>query len=73
VAEQLKKGESSNDLVDRLRNDPAFGQVDFEQVLQESKFIGRAPQQVEQFIEEEISPLRKRYNQPEKGGEEVLI
>jgi adenylosuccinate lyase len=73
VAEQLKKGEASNDLVDRLRNDPAFQEVDFQQVLQESKFIGRAPQQVEQFIEEEISPIRKRYNQPEKDGEEVLI
>jgi adenylosuccinate lyase len=61
ATQQLKSGTPNNDLLDRLRADPAFHEVDFNEVLQESHFIGRAPEQVERFIEEEIRPIQVRY------------
>ncbi|MEZ6123545.1 MAG: adenylosuccinate lyase [Planctomycetaceae bacterium] len=50
-----------NDLISRLRNDPLFAAVDLESTLDAKKYIGRAPQQVEEFIAEHIRPLRERF------------
>ncbi|HWE03968.1 MAG TPA: adenylosuccinate lyase [Tepidisphaeraceae bacterium] len=50
-----------NDLIDRLRLDPAFAHVQLDDILDPSHFIGRAPQQVEQFIEKVVAPIRRRY------------
>src|SRR5262249_28322741 len=61
VASQLKAGSKRNDLIDRLRADPAFRLVDFDRVLDQSQFVGRAPQQVEEFMEQVITPVRQRY------------
>jgi adenylosuccinate lyase len=48
----------SNDLFQRIINDPAIplDQADLENITAE-RFIGRAPQQVETFIEKEVQPL----------------
>jgi adenylosuccinate lyase len=51
-----------NDLLARLRADEAFAQVDFDQVLEQGHFFGRAPQQVDEFIAQEIGPIRQRYS-----------
>jgi adenylosuccinate lyase len=61
ATEQVKHGASVNDLLDRLRADPSFSKVPFEQVLDERQFVGRAPQQVEEFLAEEIAPVRQHY------------
>jgi adenylosuccinate lyase len=61
VTTHLKAGGRENDLIERLRSDPAFAHVNFEQVLQAKNFVGRAPEQVDDFIEQEISPIRRRY------------
>jgi adenylosuccinate lyase len=61
VTQNLKSGGQQNDLVERLRADPAFQGVDFEETLQQGHFIGRAPQQVDEFIEQEVEPIRRRY------------
>jgi adenylosuccinate lyase len=50
-----------NDLLDRLRADPAFAGVDLDRVLQEGRFEGRAPQQVDEFLAQEVEPVRRRY------------
>jgi adenylosuccinate lyase len=63
VTAALKAGTGRNDLIDRLRSDPAFAGVDFEQVMEPSNFVGRAPQQVDEFLELEIAPIRGRYPQ----------
>jgi adenylosuccinate lyase len=52
---------SENDLLDRLRSDPDFAAVNFDQVLAQSNFVGRAPQQVDEFIAEVITPIRHQY------------
>jgi adenylosuccinate lyase len=61
VTAALKGGAARNDLLDRLRADPALAGVDFDRVLAESRFIGRAPQQVDEFLAEVIAPIRARY------------
>jgi adenylosuccinate lyase len=61
VTARLKEGESHNDLLDRLQADPAFAGVDFAPLRQPANFVGRAPQQVEDFLAEEIAPVRRRY------------
>jgi adenylosuccinate lyase len=61
VTAALKAGGVRNDLLDRLRGDPALAGVDFDRVLAESRFVGRAPQQVDEFLAEVIAPIRARY------------
>ncbi len=50
-----------NDLLERLAIDPMFTHVNFEEVMQPAEFIGRAPEQVVNFIREHIEPIRSRY------------
>jgi adenylosuccinate lyase len=61
VTAHLKQGGLRNDLLDRLAADPAFAQVDFAQVRDQGSYVGRAPEQVDEFLEKEIAPLRQRY------------
>jgi len=61
AANRLKAGTRQNDLLDRLRADPAFANVDFQSVLQKSNFVGRAAEQVQEWLAEEIEPVRTRY------------
>jgi adenylosuccinate lyase len=71
VADQTKTEATRNDLLYRLRSDPAFAQVDFGSILDVRKFIGRAPEQVEDFIANSITPVRQRY--PDELEQEVEV
>jgi len=73
VAAQLKAGQGRNDLVDRLRADAAFARVDFDCVLDVSQFIGRAPRQVDEFLEQEVRPIRERYGAVMNQDAEVNV
>jgi adenylosuccinate lyase len=73
VAAQLKAEGGRNDLLDRLRTDPAFAHVDFDRVLDTGNFIGRAPQQVDEFIEQEVRPIRERYRSLMKQEAELKV
>jgi adenylosuccinate lyase len=61
VTAALKAGAPRNDLLDRLRGEPLLAKVDFDAVLAEGHFVGRAPEQVNEFIAEQVEPMRKRY------------
>ena len=61
AAEQIKKHGRPNDLISRLRSDPAFGSVDLDSVMKPAGYIGRAPQQVDEFLEDMVAPVRNRY------------
>jgi adenylosuccinate lyase len=60
AAEQVKAG-GRNDLLDRLRADPAFARVNVQEVVDEAYLVGRAPEQVSEWIATEIEPIRSRY------------
>jgi adenylosuccinate lyase len=62
VTARLKSGSGENDLLERLRCDAAFAGVDFERVQAEGFFVGRAAEQVDEFLAEEIAPIRARYS-----------
>jgi adenylosuccinate lyase len=61
AAAVVKEKGSPNDLLKRLAADPAFAAVDLAALVEPSQFIGRAPQQVDQFIAEVIDPIRQQY------------
>jgi len=61
AAEQVKKFGKPNDLIERLKNDTAFAKVDFKKVLNANDYVGRAPQQVDEFINTVAKPAIKKY------------
>ncbi|NLY01478.1 MAG: adenylosuccinate lyase [Rhodopirellula sp.] len=71
AAAVVKEEGGQNDLIARLKNDDAFAAVDLGSTLDPSKFVGRAPQQVEEFIEEVVDPIRARY--PAALGQEAEV
>lgn len=58
---QVKEHGQANDLIDRLKDDPAFAGVDFSNTLDSSRYIGRSPEQVDAFIANVVEPIRERY------------
>jgi adenylosuccinate lyase len=65
AGKQVKMFGRKNDLLERILNDPQFGltQADLDRILEVSQFIGRAPQQTSEFIENHIDPLIARGRQ----------
>jgi adenylosuccinate lyase len=61
VTAELKAGATRNDLLDRLAADSAFAKVNFTEVLERRHFIGRAPEQVQEFLAEVVEPIRRKY------------
>jgi adenylosuccinate lyase len=61
AATMVKTEGGENDLLNRLRNDPAFNNVNIDAELEPSAFIGRSPEQVDELINEHIEPIRRRY------------
>jgi adenylosuccinate lyase len=61
AAGQVKKFGRPNDLIERLKSDVAFSKVDFKKVLNPNDYIGRAPQQVNEFITGIVTPAVKKY------------
>lgn len=71
AAEQVKQHGKSNDLIQRLKDDGAFAKVNLEDVMDAKRYIGRAPQQVDAFVEKVVSPIRSRY--AKVLGQEVTL
>ena len=63
AGKQVKEEGLPNDMVDRVAADPAFGLTKEEIVagLVPENFVGRAPQQVEEFLAQQVAPVLKRY------------
>lgn len=58
----VKDGAPRNDMLERLAADPAFGipLEDLQAAAEPSRFVGRAPQQVEEFLDEVVAPWLTR-------------
>jgi adenylosuccinate lyase len=72
VTANLKAG-GANDLLERLRGDALLAKVDFEQVISSGYLVGRAPQQVEEFVRDEIEPLLEHCPRPNDPGGEIAV
>ena len=55
----VKEEGKPNDLLDRIAGDPAFGltREQLQAVMKPENFVGRAPQQVEEFVNDVIKPI----------------
>lgn len=75
AAAQVKQFGRENDLVERIKRDeyftPILGQLD--KILDPKTFIGRAPQQVVEFIEEEVDPILEMYVDSLKDAKSVSL
>jgi adenylosuccinate lyase len=61
AAQRVKADGGDNDLLDRLRGEAMFKGINLDDLMDPSRFVGRAPQQVDQFIADVVAPIRKRY------------
>ncbi|MHC4410538.1 MAG: adenylosuccinate lyase, partial [Planctomycetota bacterium] len=75
VAGALKEGAERNDLFDRLKADPAF--VDVKNLLTVEgdllRWCGRAPEQVEEFLREEVDPVLSERSELLGGEGDVRV
>ncbi len=73
AAAQVKQEGLSNDMIDRVVADPAFGleRHEIDAVLVPENFTGRAPQQVEEFLAEVIAPILKA--NPDAAGQTAAL
>lgn len=68
------KGEGRpNDLLERLAGDAMFAGVDIQAMTDPAKYVGRAPQQVDEFLAEIITPIREQYPDALKTSAEVHV
>jgi adenylosuccinate lyase len=69
AARAVKDGASHNDMLERLATDPAFGlpMHDLRAVADATRFVGRAPEQVVEFLDETVAPWLAR----ERAGLEL--
>ncbi|MHC4618846.1 MAG: adenylosuccinate lyase [Planctomycetota bacterium] len=61
AAVEVKRFGKPNDLMGRLKADIAFRKIDLASVLEPTKYIGRAPRQVDEFIKSVVTPVLKKY------------
>lgn len=61
AAHVVKQEGKPNDLLTRLGEDPDFAKVDLKKAVDVEQFIGRAPEQVDDFLRDWVSPVRERY------------
>ncbi len=73
AAEQVKKFGRHNDLIERLKADKDFAKVDFNKVMNAKDYIGRAPEQVMDFINEVVRPAIKKYRGKIKKSAELKV
>jgi adenylosuccinate lyase len=73
VTQALKSGALRNDLIERLARDPAFAGVDFTALSDQGAYTGRAAEQVTEFLEAEIEPIRLRHRDHLNQHEQVSV
>ncbi|MEI8022052.1 MAG: lyase family protein, partial [Schlesneria sp.] len=61
AGKQVKEHGLSNDLIERLKSEPSFANVDLTGALDPRRFVGRAPEQVDSFVANVIEPIRRQY------------
>jgi adenylosuccinate lyase len=75
AASAIKKGAESNDLLERLAKDKAFGVKleDLRGVIDPKRFVGRAPEQVDEFLRDVITPLFAGETARSERAEELRV
>lgn len=61
AALRVKTEGETNDLLERLKRDKDYSEIDIDALSDPVRFVGRAPEQVDDFITEQVEPIRARY------------
>ena len=71
AARRVKLEGGQNDLIDRIVADPLFPLTrgEIEEQMAPEKYVGRAPSQVAEFLDQEVAPLLARYPDEDIHGE----
>lgn len=72
---KIKQEGGENDLVERIKASPYFMPIhnQIDELLDPTTFIGRAPQQVEEFLRYEVEPVLKKYEGKLEGAVTLTI
>ncbi|KAG5882893.1 hypothetical protein JTB14_013272 [Gonioctena quinquepunctata] len=72
---QVKQHGKDNDFLDRVRADPYFKPIvdELDSLLDPSSYIGRAAEQVNEFIEEEVEPIMQLYKEQLEAEKPVVL
>jgi len=73
AAAQVKQHGKPNDLLERLAADEAFAGLDLAALADAAQFVGRAPQQVDEFLANVVDPIRARYPHARRMEAEVNV
>jgi len=66
AALEMKEKGVRADLLGRIASDPAFGMTleELQELVDPRDFVGRAPEQVDRFLEDWVDPILERYSDP---------
>eukprot|EP00127_Corallochytrium_limacisporum_P005535 Clim_evm52s207 gene=Clim_evmTU52s207 len=75
AAAQVKQEGKDNDLIDRVKNSDYFWPIHskLDELLDPATFTGRAPQQCERFIREEVNPICAAYKDQLEGRADLNV
>ena len=75
AAEQVKRYGKENDLLERIAQDPLFNLTtqELEQLLSFDRYVGRAPQQTEEFAQDVLNPILQRYQDLQGVDVEIRV
>ncbi len=62
-----------NDLLERLKADSAFSGIDIDSLVDPLAFVGRSPEQVDDFLQSVIEPIRRRYAQEDAPSVHINV
>jgi adenylosuccinate lyase len=73
AAEIVKKEGKPNDLIQRLAADERFAGIDLRSVMDPARFVGRASEQVDEFLKEEVEPALAKYVDIDDASAELRV
>ncbi|HRU05756.1 MAG TPA: adenylosuccinate lyase [Candidatus Brocadiia bacterium] len=75
VSQALYEGGGVNDLLDRIAADPGFAAVKSKmgELSDPRRFVGRAPEQVDEFLAEVVGPLLEQYAADLGAGADLRV
>jgi len=69
----MKSEGTSNDLLERLASEPMFASIDLQSVMNPAEYVGRAPTQVDGFVQDVVTPIRNSYAEKSAEIEELRV
>ena len=75
AARVVKEQGGENDLLSRIAADPVFGVTleELHDIVKPEKYVGRAPRQTEDFLEEVVAPVLEKYKDVAEEKAEITV